>query len=104
MNDIKKEYKKCLENTLDIIFLTAFVVLVIWLIDSVNSMKINLYWYVMNNDIDDDKAKIITEILNNPTNKMLIVMCTVVATIVLIKCVNIKWTDQMNLFGGFVEK
>lgn len=43
MNDIKKEYKKCLENTLDIIFLTAFVVLVIWLIDSVNSMKINLY-------------------------------------------------------------
>lgn len=44
----------------------------------------------MNNDIDDDKAKIITEILNNPTNKMLIVMCTVVATIVLIKCVNIK--------------
>jgi hypothetical protein len=38
-DNIKKEYKKCLENTLDIVFITAFVVLIIWLIDSINSMK-----------------------------------------------------------------
>jgi|688.fasta_scaffold2490621_2 hypothetical protein len=48
----------------------------------------------MNNNIDDDidvdKAKYITDILNDPINKMSIIILTIVTTIFLIRNVNIK--------------
>jgi hypothetical protein len=48
----------------------------------------------MNNNIDDDidvdKAKYITEILNNPINKMFIIILAIVMTVFLIRNVNIK--------------